>query len=324
MECIPCCQCKIHFIYLLPAINEKHWIKKIWILLSVINKKLKNIMNSCIKSELKYLLSTGLLLCMIFRSGNLSADSQHGFIIDITYMPLGYGKLLIPYAGTSAGSITTEPAENSSLFSAGKYSLLLGFFYNIFQADLSYAKSGFLNQNIEDNIPEKGIISGDSRFYLARAGARFSIPGDSSYSWIYAGIKRMDFGSSFNDTHNTGTGYIAGFEGLYSYGMSDVEFVIKCNIFAGTYRTAEYNSDIQYERIKKIYSFTGGTDFGIGIQYEPRNLFILFKIASEIDQISYRAVISGSDIEFACSSMGNYAGIEVIYMIPGIIYNSEK
>jgi hypothetical protein len=266
------------------------------------------------------------IVCLILKLINYSyAAAQHGPVINLSCFPYGYGTLNLPYSDAVTGTAYTSPEEDSSSRSAKRYSLLAGYFYDFIQMDFSYdltiiRNQAFDNSSLEGNIPEN-----ERRVFLFRGGKRFSSPGDSSYHLVFFGLKRVHAASDYEDMELTATGYLAGYEGFYSFGRKyPVEFVTKFNSFIGRYRKEKFSSNIQFTNIEKKNSLTAGAGLGIGILYEPYDIAFLFNISYDFDQVAYRGDHSGNNVSFAYSINARYFGCEIAIRIPNFKYNKRQ
>ena len=252
------------------------------------------------------------------------ASVQHGPLFSFAFYPVGDGIMNLPYAGTVAGTAVTMPEQGSALKSAKKYNTSAGYFYDIFQADFSYEFTIIRNQVFNNSGLGNDIPETEKTAYLLRLGKRFSDPGDSTYHLVYFGIKRIKSVSEYEDMEITALGYLVGYEGFYSFGIKyPLEFVSKFNTFIGTYRKEKFSSDIQFENTKKKNSITAGAELGIGFQYEPYDIAILFKFSYDFDQLAYRGELSGSDINFAYRMQAACFGFEIVYRMPNFKYNKR-
>ncbi|MBN2040188.1 MAG: hypothetical protein JW864_09115 [Spirochaetes bacterium] len=266
-----------------------------------------------------------LISCIILTGfKSVFASVQHGTVFSLAYFPFGYGRMNVPYADAVAGTANTLPEEGSSFKSAGKYSVSAGYFYASYQADLSYESATIRNQLFDNSSLGDEIIEAERTVFLLRGGKRFSDPGDSTYHYLYFGLKRMSSCSDYEDLELAAYGYLAGYEGFYTFGIkSSIEFAVKFNAFIGTYRKESFDSDLQFENIDRKNSVTAGAELGIGFLYEPEDVAVLLKFSNDFDQIAYNAEVSGSNLDFAYRIQGSYLGIEVVYSIPNFKYNKR-
>ncbi len=250
---------------------------------------------------------------------------QHGPVLGFSYFPLGYGRMNIPYTGIAAGTANTIPGEGSSYTSAGKYSLRAGYYYNFYQGDISYEDITIRNQLFHNSYLGNNIPGLEKKVFLLRGGMRFSDPGDSTYHLLYCGLKRMSSSSEYEDMKLSAYGYLAGYEGYYTFGIKHpVEFVIKTGASIGTYRKDKFQSDHQFENIERKNSLSAAGELGIGLLNEPRDISILLKLSGDFDHIAYRSTLSGQSVDFAFRTMSGYLGFEIFYTIPNFKYNRIK
>ncbi len=274
----------------------------------------------------KGIIISAFILCSLFTATGYSPGSvQHGPLFGFSYFPLGYGRMNLPYAGIGAGTASTIPEEGNSSKSAGKYSLRAGYYYDFFQGDISYGSATIRNQLFNNSDLGNDIPGLEKKVFLLRGGKRFSDPGDSTYHLLYFGLKRMISSSEYEDMKLTVYGYLAGYEGFYTFGIKHpVEFVIKTNAYIGTYRKDKFKSDQQFENIDRKNSLYAAAELGIGFLNEPLDTTILVKLSGDFDHIAYRSKLSGQSIDFACRTISGYLGFEIIYAIPNFKYNSVK
>ena len=238
-----------------------------------------------------------------------------------SYSPSGTGYLYAPSPAGSSGDYT-KPESSSVFSSASRLYISGGYYYDFLQGDLSYTRTSIKNQTTGLSY-DKELKSGTDSSVLLRAGYRFSIPGDTSYSWFFLGLKRYGY-DAFGGTAVTAYGWLAGYSGFYSFGLSsNIEFVIAVDTYLGTYRFDDFSSDSGYTGVSKKYSVTAGAGIGAGVQYEPYNITLLFKISADTSRIAYDANYQGSSRKVMGGSSYVCAGFEIRYVIPDESYNEK-
>lgn len=260
---------------------------------------------------------TGLLLSI---KPLCAVDS--GPIAAFSYSPAGSGYLSFPGPDGHSGD-SAEPKSDSRFTSASRLYLSGGYYYDFLQADLSYTRTS-VDRQISDFSSDTDLMSGIDSSLMLRGGYRFSIPGDTSYTWLFLGLKRYDF-SAERGTDVTAYGWLAGYSGFYSIGLSsDYEFVIALDLYVGTYRFDRFSSDSGYEHVRKRYSVTAGGGIGAGVQYEPYNVTLLLKLSADMNSIAYDAQYQGHARKFSAGTASGCLGFEVRYSIPNERYNEKK
>ena len=262
------------------------------------------------------------LLAVLFILLSVSlAALDRGPTAVFSYSPAGTAYLYTPGPEGRSGD-STKPASDSMLTSASRLYLSGGYYYDIFQGDFSYTRINIKNQ-VSDFSSDDDLKKCTDSSIMLRAGYRFSIPGDTSYSWLFLGLKRYNY-DSIGGTEVTAYGWLAGYSGFYSFGLSsNYEFVLAVDTYLGTYRFDDFSSDNGYTGVSKRYSVTAGAGIGAGVQYEPYNITLLLKISTEINRIAYDADYYGSSRKFSAGSMSGCIGFEVRYIIPDESYNEK-
>jgi hypothetical protein len=260
---------------------------------------------------------------LLFSAGSVFAV-DNGPFASLSYASQGAGFMFLPRRSGGSGTDTTKPYDGNEFDSASRLHAGLGYYYDFLQADLSYTKTRITSQS-SDFLQPDDLQSGEASAYCLRFGKRFSTPGDTSYSWLYLGLKQYNFQSSAGSLDVTGYGYVAGYSGFYSFGLKyDMEFVFTLDAYFGSYRFEKFSSSIDMQDVTKKYSFTGGAGIGTGLQYEPWNIAILLKISSEIDYLVYDAASAGSKRSFAAGGYAHCIGFEVMYVLPSEKYNERN
>lgn len=258
----------------------------------------------------------------------LSADSSytpdHGPYFSLAYFPKGYGSVLIPRDNGANGTDQAKPDPKNITSSAARFSCRAGYYYGIFQGDLSYDTTSYTDQMSQYAAANSGEkFKGNKSSYKLRAGKRFSNPGDTSFQFLYLGFKRTDIHADASDVSLTAYGFFAGVSAFESYGLSsDLEFVITGDLYFGNYQWYHFSSGVDFRDISKRYSVSAGGSLGIGVQYEPYNFSVLVKVSSDADIFSLNGTHGGSGRKFTCGSHGHTIGLEMIYCIPSIRYNT--
>ncbi|HNX58800.1 MAG TPA: hypothetical protein PKK43_06860 [Spirochaetota bacterium] len=246
---------------------------------------------------------------------------DRGPIAAFSCSPFGSGYLSVPGPDGNRGD-SAKPKSDSRLTSATRLYLSGGYYYDYLQADLSYTRT-WVDRQISDFGSGTDLKSGADSSLMLRGGYRFSIPGDTSYSWFYLGLKRYDF-SSIRGTDVTAYGWLVGYSGFYSIGLSsDYEFVIALDLYAGTYRLDRFLSDNGYAHTRKRYSVIAGGGLGAGVQCEPYNVTLLLKLSADINRIAYDAQYQGHMRKFSTGMASACLGLEVRYAVPSERYNDK-
>ena len=271
-----------------------------------------------------------ILILTVLQSG-LLASPNHGPVIKAFYAPYGGGSYLVPHdpsinggqEGFTSGSAVID--EDDSLKTLSGYSISGGYFYGWIQGDISYT---YINS--DDLCVVKASTPGDEleadaslRIFDAKIGYRFSNPGDTSYKWLYLGIRHTQLDISYNNTGVDSTGFLGGFYGFSSFGLSGpFEFVLTYDIYAGTYRydnnRLSTNVDINIDR---KFAADFGLSGGMGVQYEPWDLAIVLKVSPFITWNKYKSRDMGNDRETEAALSGTMIGIEIIFSIPDYRHN---
>jgi len=261
----------------------------------------------------------------------ISASPVHGPVIKAFYAPYGAGSYFVPHDkainggqdGLTSGSAVID--EDDSLKTLRGYSLSGGYFYDWIQGDISYtsvksdnlcvAKSSTPGYEFEAEASLRNID--------AKIGYRFSTPGDTSYKWLYLGIRHTQLDISYNNTEVDSTGILGGFYGFSSFGLSGpFEFVLTYDIYAGTYRydNNHLNTDVDININRKV-SVDFGLSAGMGVQYEPWDIAVVLKVSPFITWNKYKSEDNGNDRETGAALSGTMIGFEIIFSIPDYKHN---
>jgi len=260
------------------------------------------------------------LTALILLSAPLFAIDR-GPTASLSYSPSGLGYLYTP-GPEGNGTDSTKPESGSGLTSASRLYLSGGYYYDFLQGDLSYNRTK-ISKQVSDFNSDDGLKSATDSSLTLRGGYRFSIPGDTSYTWLFLGLKRYSY-NSFGGTGVTAYGWLAGYSGFYSFGLSsNYEFVLALDLYLGTYRFDDLSSGNNYAGVSKRYSVTSGAGIGAGVQYEPYNITLLIKLSAEMNRIAYDAEYLGSSRKFSTGSLSGCIGFEVRYTIPSESYNEK-
>jgi hypothetical protein len=254
------------------------------------------------------------------------AAPNHGPVFKGFYAPYGAGSFIVPYDktinGENDGSLATGSLRDcdNPYKSLRGYSLSCGYFYDWFQFDVSYARIDTYNLLVEKATAPGNEYSADADLWNAdiRAGYRFSRPGDTSYKWFYLGVRRSELEISFNDTESTATGFMAGFYGFSSFGLSGpFEFVLTYDAYAVGYRYNwnRFHSDV-YIDVSRKFAMDIGFSGGMGVQYEPWDLAVILKVSPFISYSKYEEEDKVYNRSTKTSLSGTLIGIEVIFSIP--------
>ncbi len=255
----------------------------------------------------------------------LAATAQHGPIFKMFYSFYGYAISEVPYEeGDDVGSVATSPKDGETFNSIAAKSITLGYFYSWAQAEFIYKNEVFKNQ-VTDQADTGEILNSDSglKIYEFKLGKRFNIAGETSYNFLYIGYKYFKMTSDLANARIKGRGMTFGTSGMQGFGLdSGLEFVIAYDFYCGLYKnnSLSFDRDIDPEITN---SLTIGSAFGAGLQYEPYNIAVLFKVAPEYDTLRYKGS-SGQSIDVDVNLAAAYIGIECIYTIPNYKYNERQ
>ena len=254
------------------------------------------------------------------------ATPNHGPVIKAFYAPYGAGSYKVPYDRTINGGYSDDNLSDSGdtkenqLKTLEGYSFSCGYFYNWLQGDITYTAIKTKDQYVKEVSTVNSVHYTDASLWNAdaRIGYRFDKPGDTSYKWLYLGIRRSHFNISFNDTEVNATGYLAGFYGFHSYGLDwPVELVftyeIQAAFFRHNFNHLKTDIDINENRKKGIDL---GLSAGMGIQYEPWDIALIFKISPFISEKYYEADYPGDKKNTRTNMSGSLIGFEIIFSIP--------
>lgn len=249
--------------------------------------------------------------------------ADRGPIFTLSYAPAGYGTMDRPYKDGGNGTEKFYPVDGSTFTSALQFNTSIGYYYGFLQGDAGYSYSKVSSQRSNnDRTAVQDLQSAENSSFRIRFGKRWSSPGDTTYNWIYLGLKRMELGSSETEMDVAAYGYLIGYRGFWSMGLNyDIEFVFTADIYLGSYRITDYSSNLSYSETSRRYSISTGGALGIGLQYEPYNITLLLKGICDYDSIGFSATYNNSARNFRCSSLNITMGFEIIYSIPGIHYN---
>jgi len=273
---------------------------------------------------MKKILKSILFMALILPAG-LYASPNHGPIIKAFYAPYGGGTYIVPHDPAINGGdngLTSDSANNGDhlLKTLKGYSISCGYYYDWIQGDINYTGIKTEDQYVvKASTPEDEFDADASlRNIDARLGYRFSNPGDTSYKWLYLGLRQTELEIPYNDTKVDATGFLGGFYGFSSFGLSGpVEFVLTYDIYAGTYRYNQnhLNTDVDIKIYRKI-SVDLGMSAGMGVQYEPWDLAVVLKVSPFITWNRYKSDDTGDNRVTDASLMGTQIGIEIIFSIP--------
>ncbi|HOP29924.1 MAG TPA: hypothetical protein P5120_15020 [Spirochaetota bacterium] len=267
-----------------------------------------------------------LILAAFFSPDMISAEPDHGPVFKGFYAPYGAGSYTVPYDKNINGGSENTLASGSlrdcdnSLKTLKGYSFSCGYFYDWFQCDISYSMMKTDNLIVEHASTPGNEHSADADLWNAdiRAGYRFSNPGDTSYKWLYLGVRRSELEISFNNTSAEATGFMAGFYGFSSFGLSGpFEFVLTWDLYAVGYRYNwnKFHSDV-YVDVSRKFAMDLGLSGGIGVQYEPWDLAVVFKVSPFIAYRKYEEEDTVQNRETEAALGGTLIGIEIIFSIP--------
>ena len=267
-----------------------------------------------------------LIFAVYLLQASASAEANHGPVFRGFYAPYGAGSFTVPYdrsinGGTEGGLTSGSLRDNDNAFKTLKgYSLSCGYFYDWFQCDISYTSIETDNLIVEHASTPGNEYSADASLWNAdiRAGYRFSTPGDTSYKLLYIGMRRSEIEISFNDTESEATGFMAGFYGFSSFGLSSpFEFVLTWDIYAVGYRYNwnKFHSDVNVD-VRRKFAMDLGLTGGMGSQYEPGDLAVIFKVSPFLSYRKYREEDTTQNRETEVALGGTLIGFEVVFSIP--------
>ncbi len=261
------------------------------------------------------------------------AEPNHGPVIKAFYAPFGAGAFNVPYdktinGGTDASLTSDSGSSGNSLKTLSGYSLSCGYFYDRFQGDISYTGMETENLYVVNNSTPGHLYYSDASYWNVdvKGGYRFNDPGDTSYKWLYLGIRKMNLEIPYNNTESEAIGILGGFYGFSSFGLSGpFEFVMTYDIYAGTCRYNDNNlrTDVSID-INRKFAVDLGLSAGMGIQYEPWDLAAVIKISPFMSERIYKQEITGNNKGTAASLRGTLIGIEIIFSIPEYKNNIVK
>ena len=270
-----------------------------------------------------------LMIAVLLIPSLTEGTSRHGPLIKTFYAPWGFGGVDVPYRNPNGdietrGSGTNEDTRPLKAARGGRISI--GYFYDCFQAEAGYFRTDLRHQEIEEwqNGTKTLIpVKGELYYFDFRAGIRMNDPGDTSYSWLYLGAKRMVMDIDYNNTRAEGTGFLAGLYGFFSWGLNySVEFVFNFDIYVGVYSFNKIRSDVEVTPERKI-PFTVGGSLGAGFQYEPQNITLLVKLMPEFNHIEYRDKTAQRTNRITAGVSEVLFGFEIIYEIPNYRHNMD-
>ncbi len=266
-----------------------------------------------------------IIFITFFFSAALSAVSNHGPVIKASYSPFGYGIYQVPHdnainGGESGYTSGSSNGDGFSLSTLNGYSFSCGYFYDWFQGDINYTSMKTADQYVEKASTSGSKLYADASFWSVdfKGGYRFSNQGDTSYKWLYLGIKKMNLEIPYNHTEADAIGFLAGFYGFSSFGISyPFEFVLTYEIYGGSYRYVNnnLNTDVNIN-IEKKTAFDLGLSAGVGMQYEPWDLAVILKVTPFISQKIYKGNDTGENKKTNAGLRGGLIGIEIIFTIP--------
>lgn len=258
--------------------------------------------------------------------GALFAGPNHGPVFKGFYAPYGAGSYTVPYDKSINGGNNNDLSSGSmrdsdNAFKTLKgYSLSCGYFYDWLQCDISYTGIETDNLIVEHASTPGNEYSADAGLSVAdlRAGYRFSNPGDTSYKWLYLGVRRSELEISYNNTESKATGFIAGFYGFSSFGLSSpFEFVLTWDVCIAGYRYNwnRFHSDV-YIDVSRKFAMDLGLSAGAGVQYEPWDLAVILKVSPFVSYRKYEEEDTAGSRSTKMSLGGTLIGIEVVFSIP--------
>lgn len=264
------------------------------------------------------------LFLLIFKTSIVMATEQYGPFAKVFYTPFGTSFTKLPYTEDQIGSIAGRPDSAKTTQTVSGYSIAGGYFYNYLQGSIFYKSNNIKNQLIsEPSQSGKTRISADIDYYGCKFGYRYSNPGDTSFQWLYFGLKSINLTSKLAGTELTGFGYIIGINSFNSFGLKqDYEFVINFDLNFGLYKNAELSLDISSDNTKKN-TFTSNFSIGVGIQFEPSNLTVLLKMENDYEYLKFKGNYNDSEYGYSIYTLATYVGVECIYQVPNYKYNKK-
>jgi hypothetical protein len=264
-----------------------------------------------------------IIITCLLQIFHVSAEPNHGPVIKAFYAPYGAGSYRVPYDRTINGGYNndlvsdSEETKDNQLKTLTGYSFSCGYFYDWLQADITYTAIETKDQYVKEVSTINSIHYADASMWNAdfRIGYRFDDPGDTSYNWLYIGMRRSHFDISFNNTEVDATGFLAGFYGFHSYGLHlPVELVLTYDINLTFYRKNfnHLKTDVNIDPDRKR-GVDLGLSAGIGLQYEPCDIAVILKISPFISDKYYKADNYGNT---SVTMSGTLIGIEVVFSIP--------
>jgi hypothetical protein len=258
------------------------------------------------------------IVAMMIVAG-VSHAADRGPMFALSYAPYGVGGLSLTGNNSGAKGDSTSPESGSGFSSVSRMSFNAGYYYEWMQADIAYTKNRITDQ-VSDYPTNGDLLSGTAEMLTLRFGKRFSMPGDTSYSWLFAGVRRYGFDAP-RGLSMTAYGYLFGYSGFYSFGLAhDFEFVIALDASIGSYRFEHISTDINYDSITKQYSILADGGVGVGVQYEPYRLSFLVRVFADYNNVSYKAGSSSRTKQFSAGEYSAGLGFEIRYVIPGERY----
>ncbi len=279
--------------------------------------------------EIIFIILTILFMIPVYAA----ATPNHGPVIKAFYAPYGAGSYTVPFDKTINGGTDNSQKSDSGtsenhMKTLSGYSISGGYFYDWFQGDISYTNMETENLYVVKSSTPGHEYSANASYWNIdfKGGYRFNDPGDTSYKWLYLGIRKMNLKIPYNNTEADAVGLLGGFYGFSSFGLSGpFEFVLTYDIYAGTYRYNEnhLSTDVNIN-VNRKYAADFGLSAGMGVQYEPWDLAAIIKVSPFTTQRIYKQELSGNKRSTAASLKGVVIGIEIVFLIPDYKNNIVK
>lgn len=273
------------------------------------------------------------LLCLgaLVISPELFAKPQYGAGFSFSYFPgsLSFGGEMPVYEESDsevgdAGTAQTLVEDGSELNSLSRWDVGASFFYDYLMARLSYTSIHGGSYLVDhDSFDTDDAFSVDTGFFNFVGGVRFSPLGDTSYSFLYLGYRRMDLSSSYMGVSLWGNGTIIGVENFYSFPLvNQVEWVVYGDAHVGNYFWTGMETETSGDVKEKTKSLSIGGTAGVGLQYLPLNITAMAVFACDVDQISQSVELSDGSADYGVRHGGLYYGFSVSYQYLNFKYNN--
>jgi hypothetical protein len=263
------------------------------------------------------------IIIFIFFTFPLLGRTQQGPFISLFYYPGSYSTPgRIPYNNEPIGTTDSKVESGKEFSSLSKLNITGGYFYGIFMGQLSYSANSAKNILPDQSDYTEDAVELQLNTIDITAGLRLSPYGDSSYSYVYAGYKRIDITSDYIGLEVAGNGITLGYTGFYSFNFGwPIEPALYLNVYFGNYPNSDYRAENVEGEVTHLQSYTAGSTIGIGILYEPYEITLLGLASYESDQISHNTAISDGYADFGIRHTGTYFGFGIMYQYLNFKYN---